>query len=103
MAVIVRAALRWLRQLRSRSSVNEQLVGADDRSRGVDVGSGELAGEICARAYDKGLIIETSGPNDEVVKVLAPLTTPETTFRKGLNILLDSARDVLTKSKLAAE
>jgi len=89
----------------------EELAGMVEGARlkgrgmmqGVDVGSGELAGEICARAYDKGLIIETSGPNDEVVKVLAPLTTPEATFRKGLNILLDSARDVLTKSKLAAE
>src|SRR5690606_19556024 len=29
--------------------------------RGVDVGSGELAGAICARAFENGLIIETSG------------------------------------------
>ncbi len=89
----------------------EELAGMVENSRmkgrglmqGVDVGSGELAGEICARAFEKGLIIETSGPNDEVVKVLAPLTTSEATFRKGLNILLDSARDVLVKTKIAAE
>jgi len=71
--------------------------------QGVDVGSGELASEICARAFQEGLIIETSGPEDQVVKVLAPLTTPEETFRKGLNILLDAARDVTTKIKIAAE
>jgi diaminobutyrate-2-oxoglutarate transaminase len=71
--------------------------------QGVDVGSGELAAEICARAFGKGLIIETSGPEDQVVKVLAPLTTPEESFRKGLNILLDAARDVTTKIKIAAE
>ena len=71
--------------------------------QGVDVGSGELAEEICSRAFDKGLIIETSGPEDEVVKVLAPLTTPEETFRKGLNILLDAARDVTASTKVAAE
>ena len=71
--------------------------------QGVDVGSGELAAEICALAFQKGLIIETSGPEDQVVKVLAPLTTPEETFRKGLNILLDAARDVTTKIKIAAE
>ena len=70
--------------------------------RGVDVGSGELASEICARAFQKGLVIETSGPNDEVVKVLAALTTPEATLAKGLNILLDAARDVVeTRSKAA--
>lgn len=71
--------------------------------QGVDVGSGELAGEICRRAFDKGLIIETSGSNDEVVKVLAPLTTPVETFRKGLNILQDAARDITVEPQIAAE
>lgn len=61
--------------------------------QGVDVGSGELAGEICERAFDKGLIIETSGAHDEVVKVLAALTIPDETLQAGLNILLDAARD----------
>lgn len=71
---------------------------------GVDVGSGELAGEICARAYDKGLIIETSGSEDQVIKVLAPLTTSKETLRKGFNILLDAANDVLSiPNKIAAE
>ncbi|WP_294619973.1 diaminobutyrate--2-oxoglutarate transaminase [uncultured Roseovarius sp.] len=71
--------------------------------QGVDVGSGELAGDICARAFEKGLIIETSGAQDEVVKVLAPLTIPEETLRKGLNILLDAARDATVNTKIAAE
>ena len=75
--------------------VAERVPGARLKGRGmmqgVDVGSGELAEEICARAYQKGLIIETSGPDDQVVKVLAPLTTPEATFRKGLDILRDCA------------
>ncbi|GGO59663.1 diaminobutyrate aminotransferase apoenzyme [Roseovarius pacificus] len=71
--------------------------------QGVDVGSGELAGDICARAFDKGLIIETSGAHDEVVKVLAPLTISEETLRKGLNILLDAARDATVNTKIAAE
>ncbi len=72
--------------------------------QGVDVGSGDLAGEICSRAYEKGLIIETSGSEDQVIKVLAPLTTPKATLRKGFNILLDAANDVLTgPNKIAAE
>lgn len=61
--------------------------------QGVDVGSGDLAADICARAFEQGLIIETSGAHDEVVKVLAALTTPKETLRKGLNILLDVTRD----------
>jgi len=72
--------------------------------QGVDVGSGDLAGEICDRAYDKGLVIETSGNEDQVVKVLAPLTTPNETFTRGFNILLDATRDAMAeRSKLAAE
>lgn len=71
--------------------------------QGVDTGSGDLASDICARAFEKGLIIETSGSEGEVVKVLAPLTTPAETFRKGLNILLDAARDASIQTRLAAE
>ena len=71
--------------------------------QGVDVGSGELASKICARAFEKGLIIETSGADDEVVKVLAALTIKDETFRKGLGLLLDATRDVLETNKIAAE
>jgi len=72
--------------------------------QGVDVISGDLAAEICARAYDKGLVIETSGNEGQVVKVLAPLTTSIDTFRKGFNILLDATRDAMAdRMKLAAE
>lgn len=72
--------------------------------QGVDVRSGELAAEICARAYEKGLVIETSGNEDQVVKILAPLTTSEQTFRKGFDILLQAAREVTADNfKIAAE
>ncbi|WP_370237788.1 MULTISPECIES: diaminobutyrate--2-oxoglutarate transaminase [Henriciella] len=71
--------------------------------QGVDVGTGDLASDICSRAFEKGLIIETSGANDEVVKVLAPLTTPVDTFRKGLSILLEAAEEATSSAKIAAE
>ena len=85
----------------------ELVPGAEIKGRGmmqgVDVKSGALAAEICARAFQKGLIIETSGNEDQVVKVLAPLTTPDATFRNGLSILLDATREVTDNSKIAAE
>ena len=71
--------------------------------QGVEVGDGALASAICARAFEKGLIIETSGAHDEVVKVLAALTTPEATLKKGLDILEAAAREVTQTQKLAAE
>ncbi|MBB95031.1 MAG: diaminobutyrate--2-oxoglutarate transaminase [Rhodobacteraceae bacterium] len=67
--------------------------------QGVDVGSGELAGEICARAYQRRLVIETSGSEDQVIKILAPLTTSRETFEYGFNILLDVTRDVMAEHK----
>jgi diaminobutyrate-2-oxoglutarate transaminase len=60
--------------------------------QGVDVTSGELAGAICADCFDQGLISETSGAHDEVVKVLAPLTIPMAQLRAGLDILEAATR-----------
>ncbi|QIK39905.1 diaminobutyrate--2-oxoglutarate transaminase [Pontivivens nitratireducens] len=70
--------------------------------QGVDVGSGGLAGAICAEAFVRGLIIETSGSEDEVVKVLAPLTTPMAQFKAGLDTLTDAASSCV-ETKIAAE
>ena len=58
--------------------------------QGVDVGHGSLAAAICRRAGYAGLIVETSGPDDEVVKILAPLTTPDHLLVRGLDILGES-------------
>lgn len=67
--------------------------------RGIDVGSGELAGDICKRCFAEGLIIETSGAREEVVKVLAALTTPMELLDRGLGILERAVADaVLEKS-----
>lgn len=70
--------------------------------QGVDVGSGDLAAAICAEAFDRGLVIETSGADDEVVKVLAPLTTPMDHFKAGLDTLTDAARSCV-ETTMAAE
>ena len=88
--------------------VAAEVPGANLKGRGlmqgVDVGTGDLASEICTRAFDKGLIIETSGNEDQVVKVLAPLTTSETTFKRGFDILLAATREAMAvKTQIAAE
>ncbi|QFT58873.1 Diaminobutyrate--2-oxoglutarate transaminase [Sulfitobacter sp. THAF37] len=71
--------------------------------QGVDVGSGELAGAICARAYELGLVIETSGAGDEVIKFLAPLTISPELMREGFDILIRAAEEVADSHKIAAE
>jgi diaminobutyrate-2-oxoglutarate transaminase len=85
--------------------VAEMVPGARLKGRGlmqgVDVGDGDLAADICARAYDKGLIIETSGNRDQVVKVLAPLTTTEQSFHKGFNILIGATYAAMAERNTA--
>jgi len=87
--------------------VAELVDGASIKGRGmmqgVDVGSGDLAATICARAYDLGLVIETSGAHDEVVKFLGPLTTPQEIMREGLDILTQATYDAMRQMKIAAE
>jgi diaminobutyrate-2-oxoglutarate transaminase len=55
--------------------------------QGLDVGSGALASAVTRIAFERGILIETSGPHDEVVKVLAPLTIEDETLETGLDIL----------------
>jgi diaminobutyrate-2-oxoglutarate transaminase len=58
--------------------------------QGVDLGSSTWAADVARRCFDAGLLIETCGPRDEVVKVMAPLTTPDDLLGQGLDILADA-------------
>ncbi|WP_419834426.1 diaminobutyrate--2-oxoglutarate transaminase [Endozoicomonas atrinae] len=55
--------------------------------RGIECASGELAGKITRNCFENGLIIETSGPEDQVVKLLCPLITSDENLEKGLDII----------------
>lgn len=62
---------------------------------GLKFGDPALAGQVRAAAFERHLLIETSGPRDEVVKLLPPLTTSEADLDEGLSILEESVRVVL--------
>lgn len=62
---------------------------------GVECAPAELAGSICAEAFKRGLILETSGANDQVVKFLPPLTTDVHTLEDGLDIFESSLNAAL--------
>ena len=68
---------------------------------GIDVKSGAAAGSIVKECYDNGLVIETSGAEDEIVKCLAPLTIEEGELLQGLGILA-AATDKVFESRLKA-
>lgn len=68
--------------------------------QGLDVGTGELAAQICAGCFERGLIVETSGAHDQVVKILAPLNIPIEQLTQGLDILHASTLATMTAELL---
>lgn len=70
---------------------------------GIDTGSGESAAAICKACFAKGLIIETSGSFDEVVKVLCPLTISLDQLTAGIDIMETAFDAVLGSHRAAAE
>ena len=69
---------------------------------GIEMQGGDIAAEICAACFKRGLIIETSGSHDEVIKVLAPLTIPDAELDAGLAILADAVRAATERRKRPA-
>lgn len=63
--------------------------------QGIAIHESGFASEVCSIAFDKGLILETSGPNDEVVKFLPPLIIDEAGLVKGLEIVAESIEEVI--------
>ncbi|MFD1215716.1 MULTISPECIES: diaminobutyrate--2-oxoglutarate transaminase [Microbulbifer] len=63
--------------------------------RGLNCVSGDLASEITREAFKHGLVIETSGAEDHVVKTLCPLTISDENLTKALDIVEQAVAKVL--------
>ncbi len=57
----------------------------------------ELANKIAQQAFKYGLVIETSGAQDEVLKVLPALTIEDEQLKKGLELIERSVAEVLNQ------
>lgn len=64
---------------------------------GINCVNGELAGKITKAAFARGLIIETSGADDHVIKILCPLIIQEINLKKGLDIIEQSVKEICAK------
>lgn len=69
--------------------------------QGIHVGTGELADAVSRLCFARGLIIETSGPKDEVVKILAAVNTPSDVLEQGLGILRQAVVDAVRQNPSA--
>jgi diaminobutyrate-2-oxoglutarate transaminase len=71
--------------------------------RGINCVNGELAGKITKAAFKRGLIIETSGADDQVVKFLCPLIISDENLKAGIDIVEESIREVCAKADTIPE
>ncbi len=65
--------------------------------QGINCVNGELAGKITHMAFQQGLIIETSGADDHVIKFLCPLVTSDENLKKGIDIVEQAIKTVCAK------
>lgn len=83
---------RRLRKLAAAIGADSSAVKGRGMMLGLDMGSGERASEIVRTAFENGLIIETSGGEDEVVKILPALTIARADLEKGMDIVEAAVR-----------
>ncbi|MDN5865320.1 MAG: diaminobutyrate--2-oxoglutarate transaminase [Gammaproteobacteria bacterium] len=74
---------------------------AEVRGRGLIQGlvfkENNMGNKVSAEAFQRGLIVETAGVGDEVLKLLPPLTTTEEEFETGLDIIAESVEAALAQ------
>jgi diaminobutyrate-2-oxoglutarate transaminase len=77
--------------------------GGEVRGRGmihgVEFADKSLAGKVSRAAFERGLVIETAGPSDEVLKALPPLTIEPADLEAGLEIVAASLQSALATGR----
>lgn len=71
--------------------------------QGINCVNGDLAGKITHKAFQNGLIIETSGADDHVVKFLCPLVISDENLAKGIDIVEQAIKEVCAKEESIPE
>lgn len=68
--------------------------------QGLDVGTEEASAAVRKACVNNGLLIEAAGPRDEVIKVMAPLTTDDATLERGLDIVQEAVEDYFVGARV---
>lgn len=97
-----RIRIRMEQIVRRHSAAKLQLKGRG-MMLGVSCPDGESAARVCELAFDKGLIIETSGNHSQVVKCLCPLVISEQQIDRAMDILDEAFAEVFVASNKASK
>ena len=71
--------------------------------QGINCVSSELAGKITHKAFQKNMVIETSGAEDQVIKFLCPLIISDENLKKGIDIIETAIKEVCAKEESIPE
>ena len=92
---------------RLNAMIQDQGLEADVRGRGliwgVDFSDRHLAAQVSQGCFERGLIIETAGIDDQVLKLLPSLTIDEADLNHGLDIIEQSLQTVLQNVTVQAD
>jgi diaminobutyrate-2-oxoglutarate transaminase len=84
-------------------SIADKNEDAQVRGRGLLQGIAypdyDMAGAVAKAAFERGLLVETSGPESEVVKLMPALTIDTNDLARGIDILADSVDAVFGRRK----
>jgi diaminobutyrate-2-oxoglutarate transaminase len=83
-----------LAELAASSNTVELMPKGRGLARGLAFSQPELAAKACAVAFERGLLMETAGPSDEVMKLMPPLTISDAELEEGLAVVAESVRAV---------
>jgi diaminobutyrate-2-oxoglutarate transaminase len=64
--------------------------------QGIEFADPAIASAVSRAAFERGLIIETAGTQDQLVKLLPPLTIEVEQLQRGLGILRESIQAVIS-------
>ena len=62
---------------------------------GFQVADGKLALAICNKCFEKGLIMERAGRDNNVLKLMPALVATDDELLRGLDIIRDSMNDLM--------
>jgi diaminobutyrate-2-oxoglutarate transaminase len=83
-ADLVRARFREIADLYPEAGIELRGRGL---IQGLRFGRPGLATQVSRAAFQQGLVIETAGPSDEVLKLLPPLVIDDAELQKGLDLI----------------
>ncbi|QHE51110.1 diaminobutyrate--2-oxoglutarate transaminase [Pontibacillus sp. HMF3514] len=68
--------------------------------QGISVSKEGFSEKVAALAFEKGLIMETAGANDEVFKLFPPINIDEKALEKGFEIIEAAVKEVVEEKEL---